>query len=193
MKTVGVTGGIGAGKSTVCKIFSTLGIPIYQADDRAKFLMQHNPALRQALINAFGQKTFLDGELNRPYLAKIVFSDSSQTKIINHLVHPVVAEDFEFWVSQQKSPYVIKEAALMIESSAYKSLDMLINVTSPISLRIERIKKRDPLRSIEEIEGIIDKQLSDAERAVVSDETISNDDSSLLIPQVLKIDGNLRG
>jgi len=187
MKIVGITGGIGSGKSTVCKIFETLGIPVYQADDRAKYLMQHDAQLISSIKKTFGEKSYENSVLNRTYLAKVIFSDAKQTAKINALVHPVVGRDFELWLEDQSSYYVIKEAALMIESDSYKQLDFLINVFSPLETRISRIQKRDPQRSLEEINGIINKQVSEEERAKLADVIINNNNENLLIPQVLSI------
>ncbi|MEO9965077.1 MAG: dephospho-CoA kinase [Reichenbachiella sp.] len=187
MKTVGITGGIGSGKTTVCEIFKILGIPVYQADDRAKFLMQNDPNLVSQITAAFGAESYIESQLNRPYLAKMVFSDPNQTAKINALVHPAVSKDFQSWVSVQRAPYVIKEAALMIESGSYKQLDKLITVTASMAIRIQRIQKRDPQRSMSEIKAIIDKQVSEEKRMELSDLVVNNDGQSLLIPQVLEL------
>lgn len=187
MKKVGVTGGIGSGKSTVCEIFKTLGIPVYPSDDRAKYLMEHDPHLIDQIKSTFGNQSYNDSRLNRGYLAEKVFKDQKATAKINALVHPAVGRDFQNWLDQQDSKYVIKEAALMIESGAYKHLDFLISVFAPIQTRIDRIKKRDPQRSIQEINGIIDKQVSEEKRAELADAVIQNDGTSLVIPQVLSI------
>lgn len=187
MKVVGVTGGIGAGKTTICNIFKVLNIAIYSADDRAKWLMQHDDLLNKKLIKSFGTNTFLDGQLNREHLAKIIFEDASKTQLINEMVHPVVAKDFDTWRLLQSSPYVIKEAALMIESGGYRQLDYLINVVAPLDIRISRVKKRDSFRSEKEILAIIDKQASDQKRKEVSDFTIINDEHSLVIPVVVRL------
>lgn len=193
MKIAGITGGIGSGKTTVCKIFETLGIPIYSADNRAKFLMQNNPVLISQITDTFGEESYLDGTLNRGYLAKVVFNDPDETAKINALVHPAVAQDFSAWKTKQQSPYVLKEAALLIESGSYKTLDYLINVSAPIDLRISRTQQRDPQRSLEEIRSIIDKQVSEERRAEVANAIINNDGSQLLIPQVLAIHEQLVG
>lgn len=187
MKKVGITGGIGSGKSTVCEIFKTLNIPVYQADDRAKFLMQNDSDLVSKIKTTFGDESFVDGQLNRTYLAKEVFGHQDQTTKINAIVHPAVGRDFEAWVEKQNSAYVIKEAALMIESGSYKHLDFLINVSAPLNVRISRVLKRDPQRSPEEINGIIEKQVKEDQREELADITIYNNGQSLLIPQVLKI------
>ncbi|UXP33805.1 dephospho-CoA kinase [Reichenbachiella agarivorans] len=187
MKKIGVTGGIGSGKSTVCEIFRSLGIPTYDADTRAKALMNENPLIKTQIIAAFGEEAYQDGVLNRAYLADQVFTKGENTQVLNSIVHPAVGKDFEAWASEQNSPYVIKEAALLIESGSYQSLDALINVTSPMEIRIARIKKRDSFRSEEEIKGIINKQLSDEERNRIADYILHNDEQQLLIPQVLAL------
>lgn len=187
MKNVGITGGIGSGKSTICHIFETLGIPIYQADNRAKYLMEKDPLLVDAIKTAFGNKAYNKGEINRPYLAKSIFSDANKTAQMNALVHPAVGIDFATWQSRQQAPYTLKEAALMIESGSYQHLDYLINVFASIQTRIQRVQQRDPQRSLEEINGIIDKQVSEEKRSALSDVVINNDGSDLIIPQVLAI------
>ncbi|MEP2026227.1 MAG: dephospho-CoA kinase [Reichenbachiella sp.] len=192
MKIVGITGGIGSGKSTVCEIFKILDIPVYQADDRAKFLMQHHTGLISSITDLFGEEAYQDGKLNRPYLANAIFNDAEKTKKINGLVHPLVGEDFKTWIkSQGDAPYVLKEAALMIESGSYKQLDVMINVYTPIETRIQRVQKRDPHRSIEEIKGIIDKQVNEETRSELADFILNNDGKKLIIPQVLSIHAQL--
>lgn len=188
MKKVGITGGIGSGKSTVCIVFESLGIPIYQADLRAKFLMQNDPILIEALISTFGNDSYLsDGQLNRDFLAHTVFRDQKELEKINALVHPVVDKDFDRWVKQQNSKYVLKEAALLIESGSYKKLDYLINVYAPVTVRVSRVQKRNPKQPLKEIHRIIEQQTSEEVRNHLSDITIHNDGSSLIIPQVLGI------
>lgn len=187
MKVVGITGGIGSGKSTVCEIFKTLGIPVYDADTRAKHLMQHDESLKTEIIQTFGDESYHKGQLNRQYLASKVFRDPDQVAKINALVHPAVTTDFNAWIKEQQAPYVLKEAALLIESGSYKQLDFLINVFAPINLRIMRVQKRDPQRSLKEIKEIIGKQVSEEKRSELADAIINNDEHELLIPQVLKI------
>lgn len=185
---VGITGGIGAGKSTVAKVFSLLSIPVYYADDRAKWLMANDEALKTQIIQAFGEDSYTDeGILNRTFLAEQVFSDPANTEIINGLVHPAVAEDFRRWAEQQQSPYVLKEAALLFESGSYKELNKVINVSSPLKVRVARILRRDPHRSAEQVNSIIDKQLPDEDKNRLADFLIKNTDNQLIIPQVLQI------
>lgn len=186
---VGVTGGIGAGKSVVCKIFAALGAPVYDADKRAKWLQVHQPELKERIKYTFGEEAYTQsGELNRSFLAQTVFSDSEKLKQINALVHPAVARDFADWMEKHKeAAYIIKEAALMIESGTYQSLDFLINVSAPGELRIKRVLLRDTHRNKEQVESIIAGQTSDAERKRLADFTIQNDDSQLLTPMVLEL------
>lgn len=185
---VGVTGGIGSGKSTVCKVFSLLGIPVYSADDRAKWLMANDPILKSEIKAAFGKQSFLpDGSLNRSFLAEKVFQDPENVKQINALVHPAVGKDFSDWANSQTAPYVIKEAALLFESGSAHQLDFVIQVSSPLKIRIARILMRDPHRSEEQINHIIDQQMPDEQKNELADFVIKNTENKLLIPQVLEI------
>ncbi|TVP50956.1 MAG: dephospho-CoA kinase [Mongoliibacter sp.] len=186
--TVGITGGIGSGKTTVTKIFSILGIPVYYADDRGKWLLSNDPELIVKIKENFGEESYsASGELNRQYLAKSVFGDPVKTEKINSLVHPAVAKDFESWVSLQTAPYILKEAALLFETGSYKQLRKVINVSAPLKIRITRIRLRDPQRTEQQINDIIDKQLPDEEKNEMADFVIKNSENKLLIPQVLKI------
>jgi len=187
-KLVGITGGIGSGKSTVARIFSILGIPIYHADDRAKWLMANDPDLKEQIQKNFGSESYSEeGILNRAFLASKVFSDEEKVKTINGLVHPAVRDDFEKWAHDQNSPYVIKEAALLFETGSYKDLDKVINVSSPIKIRISRVLMRDPHRNEKQVNDIIDNQLPDEEKNKLADFVIKNTDNRMLIPQVLEI------
>jgi dephospho-CoA kinase len=191
---VGLTGGIGSGKSTVAKIFSILGIPIYYADVRAKWLMAYNEELKKQILIHFGDKSYTaDGELNRSYLAETVFSDEEKVKTINSLVHPAVKKDFENWASLQNSPYVLKEAALLFETGSFIDLDKIINVSAPLKIRITRVLLRDLHRTEKQVHDIIDKQMPDEEKNQKSDFVIKNADNKLLIPQVLQIHRELLG
>jgi dephospho-CoA kinase len=185
---VGITGGIGSGKSTIARIFSLLKIPVYYADERAKWLMVHDSEVKFGILHHFGADSFTtDGALNRIFLANQVFNDAEKTKLINNLVHPAVRRDFEQWRLQQQSLYVLKEAALLFETGSYKELDAVINVSSPLVIRMTRILMRDPHRTEEQINAIIDKQLPDDFKNNLADFVIKNADNKLLIPQVLKI------
>ena len=185
---IGITGGIGSGKSTVCQIFEILGVPVYSADDRAKWLMAHDPELKAAIQSEFGTESFLaDGELNRKFLAEKVFPNPEAVAKINGLVHPRVGKDFERWVQTQNAPYVLKEAALIFESGGEKILDAVINVSSPLKVRVARVLLRDPHRSEEQVNHIIDQQMPDEEKNSKADFVIKNAENKMLIPQVLEI------
>jgi dephospho-CoA kinase len=186
---VGITGGIGSGKSTVCKIFSILGIPVYDADTRAKLLYVHNLDLKNEIIQAFGTEAYTAaGQVNRSYLANRVFNNSQSVALLNRLVHPRVGADYQVWVKQQTdAPYVLKEAALLFESGSFQSLDKVIAVFTPLPLRIQRISQRDKQRSVEEIQAIISKQMAEEEKIKRADYILYNDEGQLLIPQVLQL------
>jgi dephospho-CoA kinase len=194
MLKIGVTGGIGSGKSLVCRLFGLLGIPTYDADSRAKWLMHHHPALRGDLLAAFGPDTYTSaGELNRTYLAGLVFRDQERLAQLNALVHPRVGEDFTAWAETNRHlPYVIKEAALLFEAGSYRDLNKVITVSAPPELRISRALLRDPHRTQADVEAIIQKQLSEEERQAKADHVLYNDDLHLVIPQVLALDGLFR-
>jgi dephospho-CoA kinase len=182
---VGVTGGIGCGKSIVCRIFKCLGAAVYYADDRAKWLMNNDPQLREQIIENFGHESFSDGELNRKYLAKHVFSDKEQLDVLNNLVHPIVALDGSHWQEQHsKFRLLIKEAALLYETGSYRQLDHTIVVAADTNLRISRVMSRDPQRSREEVLKIIAKQMPQEEKMAKADFVIYNDEQHSLIDQV---------
>lgn len=185
---VGITGGIGAGKTILSRLFSILGIPVYNADDRAKWLMVNDSELRNLISDTFGEHSFtIDGQLNRSYLAKSVFSDTEKTKLINSMVHPSVKMDFTRWATQQHSPYILKEAALLFETGSYRDLDKTILVTAPLEIRIARVMERDPQRNQDQIHEIIARQLPEEEKKKLSDYVLDNKGDKLVIPQVLKI------
>lgn len=187
-KLIGLTGGIGSGKSTVARIFEILGVPVYYADDRAKWLMNHDLELKKQIQSTFGTESYHEnGSLNREYLAKTVFSDTEKVRQINDLVHPAVGKDFENWVISQKNPYVLKEAALIFESGSNKNMDAIINVSSPLKIRMARILMRDSHRNEEQINHIINQQLPDEQKNELADFVIKNTENKLLLPQVLEI------
>ncbi len=190
MIKVGLTGGIGSGKSTVARIFESFGIPVYNSDDRAKFLMNNDETLMGEIISRFGEQSYINGELNRPYLAEVVFKDKSSIQDLNALVHPAVARDFDNWVSQQKSPYILKEAAILIESGAYKTLDQIVVVSTDEKIRIERVMKRDGATE-EQVTARIKNQMSEEERLKYADFTIDNNGGKMLIPQVRSVHENI--
>ncbi len=188
MIKVGITGGIGSGKTTVCKIFELLGIPVYYADDRAKWLMVNNSDIIHQLKDAFGKEVYFgNGNLNRKYLADIVFNDRTKLDVLNKIVHPVVGIDgIEWHNSQTNVPFTLKEAALFFENGTYKTMDKMITVTAPENLRIQRVMARDQI-SAADVKKRIDKQLPDSEKVKHSDFVILNNENHSLILQVLKI------
>lgn len=187
MMKVGLTGGIGSGKSTIAKVFSTLGIPIYNSDERAKELIQSNAQVKQSIVAEFGEEAYLNGEYNREFIAQQAFNNAEKLAKLNSIVHPAVRADFESWCeTHTSSPYIIKEAAILFESGAYKGLDKTINVSASEQLRAERVAKRDA-SSIESVQQRMKNQLSDSERKELADFTIVNDDSQLVIPKVLEL------
>lgn len=188
MLKIGITGGIGSGKSTVCQIFAKMGVPVYSADLQAREIMNTNAKLVKALKKEFGADIYGDdGLLIRPKLAAIVFGDKAKVEKLNALVHPAVKEDFRQWAQKQTNcPYVIKEAALMFESESYKDLDYVVTVTAPKELRILRVVERDGSKRADVIKRM-DNQLSEKERAERADFIIKNDGTQLLIPQVMDL------
>ncbi len=187
MKKIGITGNIGSGKSTVSKIFQILGIPIYDADSRAKWLMSNDVSLVNQIKNIFGEEAYLSNNtLNRKHIADIAFVNKLKLNELNSAVHPAVALDFKSWSNTQNSPYILKEAALLIESSSYLDLDELILVKCPIEIRIQRTMNRDAVdRS--SVEARINNQMSEEDKVPYSNYIINNDGNELLITQVLKI------
>ena len=185
---IGITGGIGAGKSLVCSIFEILGIPTYNADFRAKVLMQKDVKLKQQIIDLFGSESYQDNSLNTGYISNQAFFHPEMLDRLNSLVHPAVSKDFTQWENnQEKASYVLKEAALLFETGSYRKLDGTILVVAPENLRIERVKARDPQRGESQIKAIIEKQLPDKEKLKLADYVITNEESELLIPPVLAI------
>lgn len=192
---IGITGGIGSGKTTVCRIFETLGIPVYYADDRAKALMVENKDLIKNIKNLFGEEAYLpDSALNRAYIANIAFHNPLKLNELNALVHPAVWKDGEEWHNAQTdAPYTLKEAALLFESGGNRFLDKIITVVAPIETRIERVILRGGgTMTRSDIEARIAKQLPDEEKIKQSDFVIWNDGTQLLMPQVLSIHKSIK-
>lgn len=186
-KKVGITGGIGTGKSFVSKIFKTFGIPFYDADKEAKKIMANSDVIKRALVEAFGNEVYTeDGSLNRKYLASKVFNNEKQLELLNSIVHPVVIEAGKIWADQQTAVYSLKEAALLFESLSYKGFDYNIVVTAPLELRISRVMRRDGI-SREEVLNRINNQMPEEEKIKMADFVIVNDEISPLLPQIEKI------
>ena len=183
---VGITGGIGSGKSTVAKVFEVLGIPVYYADDAAKRLMNEDENLIAQIKKEFGDEAYVNGKLNRKYLSRLVFKNDEQLALLNSIVHPATLRDSDKWMQQQTTPYAIKEAALIFESGASRQLDYVIGVYAPTPLRMERILKRDNA-SREEVKARMEKQMNDEQKMELCDYIITNDEQELVVPQVIKI------
>lgn len=190
---VGITGGIGSGKTTVCKIFEKLGIPIYYADDAAKSLMIKDKKLISEIVKIFGEKAYsTDGSLNRKHIADLAFHKPQKLKSLNEAVHPAVQADTFQWQKKQKNvPYTLKEAALIFESGGYKYLDKIITVFAPEKMRVERVMLREDNLSQQDIEVRMSKQLPEEEKIKRADFIIYNDGSQSLEEQVLKIHNTL--
>ena len=186
MKKIGLTGGIGVGKTYVSKIFKQMGIPIFNADEQAKKCMVEDSSLKAAVQLAFGESMYLKGVLQKDALANIVFNNTEALGKLNALVHPIVKQKFEDWCTQQSTSIVIKEAAILFESDAHLGLDAVVCVSAPEKLRITRVQKRDG-SSVEQIESRMSKQMSQAEKEELADFLIVNNEVQLLLPQVLAI------
>ncbi len=188
MLKVGITGGIGSGKTTVCRIFEILRIPIYYADDRAKAIMVTDKTIISGIQSIFGVTAYYeDGSLNRQHIAAVAFADESKLAALNALVHPAVRLDGDSWFdAQTEKPYALKEAALHFETGGYKLMDKMITVVAPEALRIRRVMQRDNI-SAEAVKIRIDKQLLDSEKVKLSDFVIYNDGSQSLVQQVVQI------
>lgn len=193
MIKVAITGGIGSGKTTVCKIFGTLGIPVYYADTEAKRIMNCNPDVRKKLIGAFGPAIYRQKEeLDRKYLADIIFNDKLAINTVNGIVHPAVRIDFERWANCQQSQYVIEESAIIFESGLESAFDKIIAVVASTETRIKRVISRDET-SKEAVAARMSNQISDKERISKSDYIIYNNDNDLVIDQVIKVHNNILG
>ena len=191
MIKVGITGGIGSGKTTVAGIFRQLGIPVYEADKQAKILMNTNKDLITRLINAFGKKIYNGNTLNTKLLASIVFQSNDYVKKINDIVHPYVRENFILWLkNKNNNKYVIEEAAILFETGFYKEFDKIITVTAPKELRINRIIKRDKVNKQQVLQRM-NKQWDDEAKIKHAHFVIINDDKKMVLPQVLKIHDEL--
>ncbi|MCU0450272.1 MAG: dephospho-CoA kinase [Bernardetiaceae bacterium] len=190
MLKIGITGGIGAGKSVVCRIFQALGAPVYDADTRAKWLIAHDAELKAQIAARFGEAAYLpDGAPDRRYLAQRVFAQETERLALNALVHPRVGADTRAWLQSLPAtvPYALKEAALLIETGGHRELDGLVVVTAPDETRLARVLARDPQRSREEVLAIMAKQMPEAEKIALAQWVIHNDGQQMLIPQVLAL------
>lgn len=189
---IGITGGIGSGKSTVCKVFSLLGIPVFEADKVAKQLLDSHSEIKKELIHLFGKEIYTaNNGVDRKKLAGIIFNDDIQLAKINALVHPVVRNEFRNWVELQESPYIIHEAAILFESGFYKMMDFTILVSAPEKQRVERVMKRDGI-SEELVKSRMAKQWTDAEKRKLASKELINDNLNLLLPLIIETDKRLK-
>jgi dephospho-CoA kinase len=190
MLKIGITGGIGSGKSMVAKVFEHLGIPVYKADTAAKSLMNEDPALRTAITSLFGPEAYQNGQLNRSYISSLVFNDRAKLDALNAIVHPATIQYGKDWMNRQSAPYVLKEAALIFESGTQDELDYVIGVSAPLSLRIHRVMQRDQITR-EQVLQRMGNQLDESLKMKLCDFVIVNDDQQLVLPQVLALHARL--
>ncbi len=190
---IGITGGIGSGKSTIAKVFANLGVPVFDADAAAKFLMNNNRIIKEKLIAAFGAEVYMNVNeqtdaqvLNKAYLSKQVFDHPHQLALLNSIVHPITIQEAANWAAQQTSPYVIKEAALFFESGSLTGVSKVIGVAAPKSLRIHRVMKRENCTK-EAVEQRMKHQIDDSLKMKLCDWVITNDDQQLVLPQVIAV------
>jgi len=188
MKVIGLTGGIGSGKTMVASVFLQLGVPVYDADKAAKNLYDLYPELTAAILSDIAPDAAdRNGKIDRKKLAEIVFKDPEKLAKLNSLVHPMVRKDFKDWLKKHNDvPFVVKEAAILFESGAHKDCDFIIAVQSPRELRVQRVRERDR-KTKQEVEDILARQLDDEERNKKSDFVIVNDEKEMILPQVLTI------
>lgn len=186
MLKIGLTGGIGSGKSTVARIFEVLGIPVYYADEAAKRLMNENEYLRNEIRREFGEEAYTNGKLNRAFVSSRVFNDKEKLHQLNALVHPVTIRDAEEWMEHQKTSYIIKEAALIFESGSAQKLDYVIGIYAPQILRIQRVMLRDNITRQEVIERM-KNQIDEDIKMKLCDFVITNDEKDLVIPQIIEV------
>lgn len=186
MLKIGLTGGLGSGKSTIARIFEVLGIPVYYADAASKRLMNENDNVKTAVQKAFGNEVYPGGILDRKYLAEVVFADEKKLDLLNSIVHPATLSDADEWMTRQTSAYSIKEAALIFESGSHHALDFIIGVKAPLPLRLQRAIKRDNI-SAEDAMARINRQISEEIKMRLCDFIILNDEQQMVIPQVLKL------
>lgn len=190
MLRIGLTGGIGSGKTTVARIFQSLGIPIYSSDVEAKRLMREDPSIRSQITEIFGPESYLGDQPNTRQLASIVFNDSGALEKLNQIIHPATIDDARKWMNAQDAPYVIKESALLFESGATEGLDRIIGVYAPRSLRIQRVMQREPIDR-DSVIARMDRQLDEEMKRKLCDEVIINDEQQPLLDQVIQLHAKL--
>ena len=189
---IGITGGIGSGKSTVCKVFKLLGAPVFEADIIAKELYDTDPELKQSMIDLFGPDIYTpDAGIDRKKLAALIFNDELQLASVNALVHPAVRKEFEAWTARQNAPYVVHEAAILFESGFYKMMDFTVLVSAPENERIARVCRREESNEAQ-VRERMKKQWTDGEKRPLASIELKNGDRDLIIPAIVKMDKQLR-
>ena len=186
MLKIGLTGGIGSGKTTVARVFELLNVPVYYADEASKRLYHTDAALREAMVKHFGADVYKDDQLDRVRLAQLVFHAPEKLELLNSLVHPPTLRDAGQWMARQTAPYIIKEAALLFETGSAGQLDYIIGVTAPVHLRIKRVMDRDHI-SREQVQQRMDRQMDENIKMRLCDFIIHNDEQQMVIPQVLQL------
>ena len=186
MLKIGLTGGIGSGKSTVAKVFEILGIPVYKADDEAKRLMATHPDLIQQIKEHFTDEAYQNGQLNKSFLSSVVFNDKKQLELLNSLVHPFTIKDSKAWMQRQKTPFAIKEAALIFESGSQGDYDLIIGVYAPETLRIHRTIQRDKTDK-DKVKSRMANQIKEEIKMKLCDEVLINNEQQLLLPQIIAL------
>jgi len=186
MLKVAITGGIGSGKSLVCQVFKTLGIPIFNADDTSNQLVENNLELKASIIELFGKEAYINGNYNRKFIGNIVFSNPEKLQLLNDLIHPLAIQAAKQWFQEQHAPYAIKEAAILFESNAQQDIDIVIGITAPEAVRIERVMQRTGYNKEEVIKRIA-LQMPDEEKMAKCDYVIQNDNKTAILPQLLRI------
>lgn len=188
---IGITGGIGSGKTTVARIFEVLGIPVYYADEAARRIMNEDETVKQEIIRHFGPASYTEGRLNRAHLASLVFADKKKLAVLNALVHPATIRNSNQWMQKQTGPYALREAALIFESGVQGTLDYVIGVSAPAELRIRRTMERDGINR-QQVEKRMDRQINETIKMRLCDFVILNDDRNAVIPQVLHLHEQLK-
>lgn len=192
MLAVGITGGIGSGKSYICTVFEQLGVKIYYADARAKFLSNNSEEIITQIKSVFGKESFINGEYNRAYIASQVFNNTDKLQMLNDIIHPAIEKDYQKWIEKHKyEPYTLKEAAILFESGTYKLLDKTILVTAPLDTRIKRVVERDQT-TVEAVQNRIKKQWPTEKIIPLADFILENDGKKLILPQIIKLDKKLK-
>ena len=189
---IGLTGGIGSGKTIVAAVFEVLGIPVYYADQEAKRIMNENAEIKVRLTAEFGENAYINNQLNRSYIASVVFGDKQKLELLNSIVHPITLQDSNIWMQSQLSPYAMKEAALLFESRGNEHLDYIIGVYAPLQLRLQRVAVRDNV-DLQQVHRRMESQMNEEDKMELCDYVIVNDEQQPVVTQVLNLHETLLG